>query len=170
MFNLDQIIKVQNNIEIVSKLEKLKEIDNSRPIVFLCVGNSKIWYDCFGPFVGSVMQKLGFKYFVYGNNRANVLLNNIVEYISMIYSFHMNPFIVVLDSSISNCDEFDIRVEFESTVCGAFSDQSVEIGDCKISCLVPAKEIKRSVGYYKMIKEIKRICFFLNYVFNSDND
>jgi len=168
MSNVNQILKVQNNIEMVSKFERLKEIDKTRPVVFLCVGNSKIWYDCFGPYMGSLMQTLGFEYFVYGNNRANILLDNIEEYISMIYSFHINPFIVVLDSAISNQEEFDIRVEFESTVCGALSETPVEVGDFKISCLVPAKQIKSSAGYVKMLKEIKRVCFFLNFVFNDD--
>ena len=165
--NIVKVLKVQNNISIINMLEKAKQNKQKSNIVFLCVGNSKIWYDCFGPFVGSLIQKLGLEYFVYGNIRSNILLSNIQEYINMIYRFHTNPYIIVLDSSISDVLDFDIIVKEGATVCGAFSQSPLEVGDMKISCLVPAKEIKSSAGYTKMLSEIKRIGFFLNHVFGD---
>lgn len=164
--NIVDVLKVQNNISIINLLEKAKHV-HGRNVVFLCVGNSKIWYDCFGPFVGSLAQSLDFEYFIYGNARSNILLSNIDEYIEMIYRFHVNPYIIVFDSSISDVLDFDIIVKEGKTVCGAFSKSPVEIGDLKVSCLVPKSEIGNASGYFKMLSQIKRLGFFLEYVFGN---
>lgn len=160
-----QVIKVQNNISFINKLEKAKMMSNSRSVVFLCVGNSKIWFDAFGPYVGSLLQKMGVKNYVYGNNRYNILGNNIKNFVDLIYRFHINPYIIVVDSSVSNVSEFDIFVSEEKTVCGAYSESPYEVGDMKISCLVPSKAILNASKKDQMILQIKRICYFLKYVF-----
>lgn len=162
-------LKALNNISIISMLEAAKENEDKKSIVFLCVGNSKVWFDCFGPYVGSLLQKLGIEYYVYGNVRSNILTNNIEEYVNMIYRFHVNPYIIVFDSAISDVEDFDIVVKEGQTTCGAFSDKAFSVGDLKVSCLVPAKEIKSSAGYVKMLAAVKRIGFFINYVFGSEN-
>ncbi len=161
--NFSQYIKIQNNISIIEKLEKAKNENCS--IVFLCVGNSKVWFDSFGPFVGSFLQISGIENFVYGNLRSNVLIDNIDEFLNMIYKFHVNPFIIVVDSSIYDGKDFDLLVKEEKTVCGAFSKNPVMVGDLKIACLVPSCEISSGEGYSKILKQIRRICFFLKYVF-----
>lgn len=161
--NFGQYVKIQNNISIVGKLEKAKKENCS--IVFLCVGNSKVWFDSFGPFVGSFLQMSGVECFVYGNLSSNVLIGNIDEFLDMIYKFHVNPFIIVVDSSIYDGNDFDLLVKEEKTVCGVFSKNPIEIGDLKIACLVPSCEISTSDGYSKMVKQMRRICFFLKYVF-----
>lgn len=158
-----QYVKIQNNISIIEKLENAKK--ENRSIVFLCVGNSKVWFDSFGPFVGSFLQMCGIEYFVYGNIRSNVLIDNIDEFIEMIYRFHVNPFIIVVDSSVYDGDEFDLLVKQEKTICGAFSKNPIEVGDLKIACLIPSCEISNSDGYSKMLKQMRRICLFLKYVF-----
>lgn len=166
----DLYLKVLNNVSIVSVLEKVKEKNYDRSIVFLCVGNSKVWFDCFGPFVGSLLQRLGLQYYVYGNIKSNILTNNIKEYVNMIYRFHVKPYIIVLDSSISNAKDFDIVVKEEKTTCGAFSEKPFTVGDLKVSCLIPIAKIKNSSGYVEVLSMIKRIGFFLNYVFGDKND
>ena len=162
-------LKALNNVSIVSMLEKAKENKDKRSIVFLCVGNSKVWFDCFGPYVGSLLQKLGVEYYVYGNVRANILTDNIEEYVNMIHRFHVKPYIIVFDSAVSDVEEFDISVKEEQTTCGAFSENPFSVGDMKVSCLVPVKEIKSSVGYAKMLSVVRKIGFFINYVFDDKN-
>ena len=84
-------------------LEKAKENEDKRSIVFLCVGNAKVWFDCFGPYVGSLLQKLEIDYYVYGNVRSNILTNNIEEYVNMIYRFqHICKFLYFNFSCTTN--------------------------------------------------------------------
>lgn len=163
--SVDQVLKIQNNISFINKLENVNGLKENRSVVFLCVGNSKIWYDAFGPYVGTLLQKMGIGNYVYGNIRSNILLSNIDEFIDMIYKFHSNPYIIVVDSAISDCSNFDLCVKEEKTVCGAFSENPVEIGDLKISCLIPAKAVLVPKCKNKLIAQIKRICFFIKYVF-----
>ncbi len=160
-------LKALNNVSIVSMLEKAKENEDKRSIVFLCVGNAKVWFDCFGPYVGSLLQKLGINYYVYGNVRSNILTNNIEEYVNMIYRFHVNPYIIVFDSSICEVEDFELSIKEGQTTCGAFSDNPFSVGDMKISCLVPVKDIKSPDRYVKMLSAVKRIGFFIKYVFGT---
>lgn len=158
-----QILKVEKNISIIEKLEKAK--NQKKNVVFLCVGNSKIWFDSFGPIVGSFLQCRGVENYVYGNVNSNVLSNNICEFIDMIYKFHVNPFIIVVDSSISNVSSFDLFVNEEPTLCGAFSENPCEVGDLKIACLVPSDNIFSEKNQKGFTSQIKKICLFLDYVF-----
>ena len=85
----------------------------------------------------------------------------------MIYRFHVNPYIIVFDSSICEVEDFELSIKEGQTTCGAFSDNPFSVGDMKISCLVPVKDIKSPAGYVKMLSAVKRIGFFIKYVFGT---
>lgn len=158
-----QILEVEKNISIIEKLEKVK--NQKRNVVFLCVGNSSVWFDSFGPIVGSFLQTRGVDNFVYGNVRSNILMKNICEYVDMIHKFHVNPYIIVVDSSVSDVSSFELLVKEESTICGAFSENPCQIGDLKIACLVPSKDVFSDKNKNRFASQIKKICLFLNFVF-----
>lgn len=158
-----QILEVEKNVSIIKKLEKAK--NQKRNVIFLCVGNSSVWFDSFGPIVGSFLQTRGVDNFVYGNVRSNILMKNIYEYVDIIHKFHVNPYIIVVDSSVSNVSEFALLVKEEPTICGAFSENPCKIGDLKIACLVPSKNIFSEENRNHFASQIKKICLFLNYVF-----
>ena len=155
--NSPEISKILHNINLVSQIEKLKKISNTREVVFLCVGNSKIWYDSFGPMMGTLLQYLGVENYVYGNIKSNIDVSNIQYYIDVIYKFHYNPYIVVFDNALSSNDEFVIKINKKSTTCAALSKNAVEVGDVSIMCLSPCSLLKNNCCYYHMLGEIKRL-------------
>ena len=166
MVNLtNQIIKIQNNINFINKLEELRKINESRPVVFLCVGSSKIWYDSFGPMMGTLLQYLGVENYVYGNLKSNVLGNNIENYISLIHSFHIDPYIVVLDCAISESEDFYLKIYEGETQCAYFSNRSTSVGDLSLNCVVPKNKIDNCEGFNNIVKLCKKLAFFIKFVF-----
>ena len=145
------------NIELAKKIEQIKSLSFSREIVFLCVGNSKIWYDSFGPMIGSLFQHLGLHDFVYGNMRSNINKDNLQEYRDIIYRYHNNPYVIVVDNALSVADEFSIKIVDGETKCAAMSDNQFCVGDLSILCLTPKNKIKNSCYYFQMISQIKKI-------------
>jgi len=56
--DINNINIAQNNYNLYKSLEKMIKKAGKREIIFLCVGNPKIWFDSFGPIVGSVLKHL----------------------------------------------------------------------------------------------------------------
>ena len=155
-----EIYKILINIELANCIEKIKKTSLTRDVVFLCVGNSKVWYDSFGPMMGSLLQFFGVKNYVYGNIRSNIHKDNIHEYIKIINKFHYNPYIVVFDNAFSNNDEFGIKIMEDGVECAAFSNDPAYVGDLSILCLTPCQFIKENRHYADMLGEIKKLAFY----------
>ena len=152
--------EIYYNIDLIKKIEKLKIISQNRDVVFLCVGNSKVWYDSFGPMIGTFLQYVGVSNYVYGNLKSNVNNNNIQKYVENIYKFHYNPFIVVFDNAISDENDFKIKIGECTTNCCCFDDEVFEVGDFSILCLTPIQFFNKPQKYYEMLDEVKRVCLY----------
>ena len=159
------LLKIWNNIESFEKLHQLKKISQNRELVFLCVGNSKVWYDSFGPMFGSLLQFIGLEYYVYGNIKSNVNKDNIADYVDKIKRFHINPYIVVVDNALSYQEEFAINIINHPIKPAFLSNDTMLVGDSAILCLTPYKDIKSSKNYFKMFKEIEKISNLIKLVF-----
>jgi len=165
----NQILKVMSNIDIMGKLEKAKEIDKERPVVFLCVGSFKLSYDCFGPLMGSLLQALDIKYYIYGNIRCNINAQNLENYIKIIHNFHINPYIIVIDSAISSGEEFELKASEGALTVAAMSQNRVSVGDLSLILSVPASKMHGTAVYKNVLSGAKRLGRFIEFVF-GEND
>lgn len=138
--------------------------NDGREVVFLCVGNSKIWYDSFGPMIGSLLKHLNINKFVYGNCGYNITAKNLDEYLNLIYKFHVNPFIIVVDSCFSS-RSCGLKVSLSPSLVAGFTDKSRRVGDLSINYCVNKDEIKDSKNYMKMLRSIKSVALFIDFVF-----
>lgn len=87
-----------NNISIC--LSEFLEKNISRPIVFLCIGTDKVIGDSFGPVVGHFLCSEE-NIINYGNLINTVNATNLYEISKEIKEKYINPYIVVIDSAIS---------------------------------------------------------------------
>lgn len=159
---MDNYIKCVQNYNMYQCLEKAAT--QGREVVFLCVGNSKVWYDSFGPLLGGVLQCLNLNKFIYGNHKYNITAKNLGEFVNLIYRFHNNPFIIVIDSCLSRST--GLKVSLSPCEVAAFSDEKRVIGDLSINYLINKEEIKSPSNFSKMLREIKNVARFINFVFN----
>ena len=146
------------NFEFLSK--KCKEMN----VVFLCLGNPKIWYDSYGPIMGSLLKLTDLECFIYGNIKSPITAKNIKEYVKNIYSFHNNPYIVVFDTEFSNDIRSSIRFKKGPIKCACFSDESILIGDYCITYIVNSKIVKDYKNFEIMLSVIKNM--FRNFCFS----
>ena len=114
---------------------------NKNNIVFLCVGNSHVWYDSFGPIVGSLLQnKYNIQSFVYGNCENNITRSNLFDYIEFVKRKHFNKKIIVLDSAISDDFSLESVVFRKGEVVCAYYNNNVGAGHYGVLCPVVTKE------------------------------
>lgn len=110
-------------------------------IMCLCIGTDRATGDSFGPLVGDKLNCL-FKdnecVRVIGTLNDTVNSNNISDIMQMIDDTYENPFIIAIDSAISNYrTPGDIIVSNESVSLAAGMNRSVEdIGDMSIKGVV----------------------------------
>lgn len=78
--------------------------NNSREIVYLCIGTDRATGDCFGLLVGRELQKADVAA-VYGNLDEPVHAKNIEVYLQEISKKHANPFIIAIDASLGGEDK-----------------------------------------------------------------
>ena len=150
------------------KIEKLREISKSHEIVFLCVGNPKIWYDSFGPLFGNLLKYLEINKFVYGDVKAPITSQNIDYYIECIRKFHVKPYIVVIDSALSVDCSGITKINDGGLNIACLSDNSQCVGDMGISYTINKKDINKHELLIEMLKEIKKLARLIKYVFSSD--
>jgi len=165
-------MEIKNYLDVYKNYENYKAVEyicqksKEREVVFLCVGNSKIWFDSFGPMVGSLLKIIGVNNFVYGNVYSNVIPTNIAYYIENIYKFHLNPYIVVIDSCISkNIDDCLIFKE-DSLTCSSLNKNSINVGDFFITYTFNKEFVNDLKNYKKMLKKVKELISYFKLVFN----
>ena len=164
MLNLCECYK---NYNLYNSLSHLSKIKKEKEIVFLCVGNPKIWFDSFGPIIGSVLKNLNIKKYIYGNTRYPIVASNLKMFVDMIYRFHVNPYIIVFDNAISNCLVPTLKIKEGPVNCAVLSDESIEVGDLSIIYCFNKENIKNCNNYYEMFKEMKKLLRFLLLVLNT---
>ena len=158
--NIDGFLKAKEFSEYYLILEKLIKISEEREVVFLCVGNSRVWYDCFGPIFGSVLISLGINKYIYGNTKFNITANNVSYFVELIYKFHNNPYIIVVDSILDGNFCGGLKIREKSIICAGLSNSPLEIGDMSITYSI---DINNKQKYYLLddilqkIKKMSRI-------------
>ncbi|MBR2909561.1 MAG: DUF1256 domain-containing protein [Clostridia bacterium] len=164
MFNkvYDSLVK----ISIMKKLETIGRVSQESEIVFLCIGNPKVWYDSFGPMFGSFLKSINIKTFVYGDIDNPITINNIDMYISAVKKFHVKPFIIVIDVSLSNGGCNGVKIVNSGLNIGFLSNKSIYVGDMAITYVFDAKNIKKE-NRKNMIVKIKEVSFLLKEVLEN---
>lgn len=89
---------MKNYSDYLSIIEKEVKLCN-REIVIIGIGNSKIIGDSFGPLVGEILKN---DFNVVGDMKENVNYNNIEIYMEKINRKYENPYIITVDSAVSN--------------------------------------------------------------------
>lgn len=166
--DINNINIAQNNYNLYKSLEKMIKKAGKREIIFLCVGNPKIWFDSFGPIVGSVLKHLKIEKFIYGNTLSYINAKNIEHYVKMIYGFHTNPFIIVFDNAISNDLEPTLKIREGEIKCASFSKNPVYVGDYNITYCLNKNHLKNNNIYFSMIKDLKNLIRMIYFVLNSE--
>ncbi len=161
-------LSVQENVGILRTLDEAFKEAGNREIVFLCVGNSKIWYDSFGPMFGSVMMMLDVKKYIYGNTRYNIVASNLKEYIDLIYKFHISPYIVVVDSALSFEHE-GLVVKKGKTTCAALSKNPIAVGDLSIIFSLYKSSLDNYEKREDMTSALKKIARFVLFALETKN-
>lgn len=81
-----------------------KELYNKNNKVFLCIGTNKCIGDSLGPRIGEVLNEKLYKNNIYviGNLRENINYSNISDTLNKIYNNIDNPYLILIDSALSN--------------------------------------------------------------------
>lgn len=90
------------NYQIESQFFNLQKaicFNKGKEIVFVCVGNYKIWYDSFAPCFAETLRKTNINCYVYGGENS-IVPDNLLEYMSFIERVHAGALIIVVDNCI----------------------------------------------------------------------
>lgn len=151
-----------NEVEKISAcLNKFLEKNIYRPIIFLCIGTDKIIGDSFGPVVGHFLTK-DENIIIYGNLMDTVNANNLYKVNEEIRNKYINPYVVVIDSAISNKELINKIVIGSGSINpgSALNKDLMEIGDMYINAVVG--EISKN--NFEELKKVK-----LYDIFNLSN-
>jgi putative sporulation protein YyaC len=90
------------SMQYYNNLKSILEQKIYSEIVFCCVGNPKIWFDCFSSCVGKLLKaNPQNKCFVYGGDNYPIVPDNLLEYMDFIETKHPSACIIVLDNCIT---------------------------------------------------------------------
>ena len=129
---------IDNFSKVLYGLTNNREFSN---VIFLCIGTDRITGDCFGPLVGYKLNQYFYndeKTKVIGDLSTLVCSNNINETINNINRTYHNPFIISIDSAISDTTiPGTIVVNDKGVSLGAgINRQMTSIGDMSIKGVV----------------------------------
>ena len=110
-------------------------------VVFLCIGTDRITGDSFGPLVGYKLNSLFYndnKIQILGNLNDLVCSSNINETINNINRNYSNPFIIAVDSAISECNRPGSIIVSDGgvTLGSGVNRQVARIGDMSVKGVV----------------------------------
>ena len=141
-------------------LQMFVEFGNEQPI-FLCVGNSNVVGDMFGPLCGDILKN-NFKIKnVYGTLTKNVTSKNLINVYNNIKQKHPLSPIVVLDASVGECEEVGTICLEDNGCLPAHNTNNVVMGNVSvlgrvnvvgISDFMFLKTVK-----YKMVSDMAKI-------------
>lgn len=123
--------------------EKVKNLEISN-FVFLCIGTDRVIGDSFGPLVGNKLDCL-FKneknIKIIGNLNNIVCIQNIFSVIEKINHIYKKPFLIAIDSTLSNQNNLgEIVVSRNSIkVASSFIRRNICVGDMGIQGVVSRK-------------------------------
>ena len=123
--------------ELENNLSDLKEGYSN--IIFLCIGTNKIIGDSIGPIVGSRLKKIENELIqVYGTTESMVNFITAKEIIKSIYLKFEKPYIITIDSTLSNSKKKgDIVIEKGWIKIGKALEKSICFySNINIKCIV----------------------------------
>jgi len=146
-----KIVNIKQNIEMLYRFENFIK-NNYNNLIFLCVGNSDVWYDSFGPIVGTLLKdKYNIPCFVYGNIYNNIKLSNLNNYIKWIKKIHFNKKIIVIDAALTNENNNILHIRKGETKCAYFNKDSLSIGDYSVLCPVKNEFDSKNFNFKNII-------------------
>ena len=118
---------------------QLKLRNNSKELLFLCIGTNKIIGDSFGPMVGTKLTKLNKNINILGNMNEPMGRININKKIEEIKKYQKEKYIIAIDSAISSKKENigKIFITNSSMILGNGINKNIlKIGDISIKAVV----------------------------------
>ena len=138
-----------------------KEIHNKTNKVVLCVGTSKCIGDSLGPKVGQILsEKINKKdVYVFGNLKQNLDYKNINIVLKRIYENIEKPYLIVIDSALSNSDYIgNIIVNKNQIIIGSGLDKNdYKLGNISIKGVVGKDnkdKFKNFINLYNVKEEL----------------
>lgn len=149
-------IKDYQAYKYYNKLKTLLDDYKNREIVFFCVGNYKIWFDCFAPLIAELLRCTPCKCFIYGGVSYSITPQNLTEYMDFVTKKHPYACVVVVDNCITlNPNESgSLVIDARSTVPAAFSNN---IGFGNISVLLKTYPKQNSYCFLQQQQQIASI-------------
>jgi putative sporulation protein YyaC len=87
---------------ITRQIEEIFRFANKKEIVFVCVGNYKVWFDCFSSIIATYLrQNKNNKYFVYGGSDFPIIADNLCTFMDFIARVHPSAFVIVVDNCLT---------------------------------------------------------------------
>ena len=163
MFDEQIYQKFVNDLSIVLR-SKMESLEISK-LIFLCLGTDKIIGDSFGPLVGYKLKK-----FFDGNENIEVIgdlenivsLSNVERIIENINSTYEIPFIIAIDSALSNRIKIGNIIVSNSkmNVAGIFENKRIYVGDVSIKGVV-SKDLRNVENNLRLLQNIP-LSFIMN--------
>lgn len=117
-----------------------KELYNKNNKVFLCIGTNKCIGDSLGPRIGEILNEKLYKNNIYviGNLRENINYSNIFNTLNKIYNNIDNPYLILIDSALSNKEYVgNIVINKKGMIIGeSLKKEKRKIGDIAIKGIV----------------------------------
>ena len=148
--------KFVNDFSIVLR-SKIDGLELSK-LIFLCIGTNRIIGDSFGPLVGYKLKKMfqrNENIEVIGDLENTVNLANVKRIIENIYSTYETPFVIAIDSAVSNRIEIGNIIVSNSkmNVAGSYINKKIYVGDISIKG-VTSKDLKYAKYNFKLLQNV----------------
>ena len=157
-------VMLKKKQEVAEELNHLlyqeKNKRNVKEYVFLCVGSDKMTGDCFGPLVGSKLEKSFENYQIFnihilGTLKNPVCYQNMVEIVQKIKNIENETCVIVIDAALSREENVGkIYISQQKTVLGkSIGKQKIAIGDISIKAVV-GKDLNIPIHILQMLQNI----------------
>ena len=152
----DNIIKYKLSLsqKVAIELSGLLQNNASREVVIFCVGNPKIWYDCFAPFLAEILRLQGnIKSYIYGGINFAITSDNLQLYMDFIKAKHPSACIIVVDNclTINKAESGTIAITKRATNVAGLSGDYL-FGD--ISILLKTNPQDSCFAFLKNLQQI----------------
>ena len=148
--------KFVNDFSIVLR-SKIESLEISK-LIFLCIGTDRIIGDSFGPLVGYKLKNLFTEnedIEIIGDLENIVSLSNVESIIANIYNTYETPFVIAIDSAVSNRREIGniIVTNTKMNVAGMYTNRKILVGDISIKGVV-SRDLKNIENNLKLLQNI----------------
>lgn len=151
--SFDNCVYANFNFEFNKVIKKVNEKRYS-DLIFICIGTNKIVGDSFGPIVGEILKHnvRDGRIKVIGDLTNNINAKNIFQNLKNIEDKYTNPYIISIDSALSNSIEpGNVFIIKKGLIPGsALNKQNIAIGNIGIKGIVAKDEKNLIKNYYNL--------------------